>query len=178
MCAKLNLGGENVIMQKFTNLSQFEKEGAEKVHSLNLYPWPFPDSMFEEVRAENILEKQQDLVVTMHEIWRIAKPNAKIYIIVPWYNSSSNYSDPRNIHGFNFATFDFFLDWMKKTDKNYRIIKIKSRAYPWVRWIPNVPLSIIKKGSRLGLRDFFAYFIGEINQYLFVELEVIKGGIK
>ena len=165
--------GEGKILQTIVEEKLEESQilaGQEKSHDLNILPWPFESDSVEEIRMENILGMVEDILGMMMEIYRICKNGAKIYIAVPWYNSSSAATDCRNIHLFNFTTFDFLLKEMEKEGKIFRLIKMKSIPHRKFRWIPNFKIPFLTR----KFRDVIATFIGEIDQYIYVELAVEK----
>ncbi|MBC8490071.1 MAG: methyltransferase domain-containing protein [Bacteroidetes bacterium] len=136
MTRKLNLGSGSDIKKGYINLDIFKVEGVDVVHDLSIYPYPFEDNYFEEIIAIHILEHLPDTVQTLKELWRIAKPEAKIIIRVPYWNSIDSITDPTHLKLFNEYSFDFF-DPRKKHFKNrsyynypqYRIDKITYFIY-------------------------------------------------
>jgi len=156
---------------------EVQQPAQERAHDLNVFPWPFETSSVEEVRIENVLETVNDVVEVMEEIHRICKNGAKVFIVCPYYNSSSSASNPTIKTRFNFATFDYFKKDVvpSYTDKNFKIVNIKGIPHNKFKWIPNFPLGpLVRKRSFVKFRDALSLFVGEINQYLFVELETEK----
>lgn len=170
--------GEGKILQAIAGDKSQEPAiaGQEKTHDLNMLPWPFEESSIDEIRVENALEIVEDVVEVMGEIHRICKKDAKVYIVVPFFNSSSANSNPENKNYFNFATFNYFAKKEKKTNKNFEIISIKSIPHKFGKILPNFRLPrFLVKNKFIGFRDAIAHFIGEIDQYLYVELKIVKG---
>lgn len=67
---------------------------------------PFRDCSIDEVYAYNVLEYVENVPALLEEIWRVAKPNAMIYLRVPHASSVfSDATDPRRRHTFNIQTF-------------------------------------------------------------------------
>jgi len=83
--------------------------GVDVVHNLEDFPWPFSDDEFELVVAHHILEHLSDLVATMEEIWRVAKPGASVRITVPYFSFPGAFQDPTHKRFFTWKTFDYFL---------------------------------------------------------------------
>lgn len=81
---------------------------ADVVHDLNTFPYPFPDSMFDEVYADNVIEHLQEILPVMEEIHRISKPGARIKIDVPYFRSKWAYMDPTHRHYFTYESFFYF----------------------------------------------------------------------
>ena len=49
---------------------------ADVVHDLNVFPYPFADSSFDEIHADNVIEHLDDVIAVMEEIHRLARPGA------------------------------------------------------------------------------------------------------
>jgi len=74
---------------------------------------PFKNNEFDKVIAIHILEHVSDLVKVMEEIWRVCKPNAEIFVNVPYFTSSGAYDDPTHKRFFTYYTFDYFTQKFK-----------------------------------------------------------------
>ena len=74
--------------------------GADVVHDLEQYPWPFEDSSFDTVSAFCVLEhlgRQGDyksFFATFAEIYRVLKPGGILAAICPSYQSQWAWADP------------------------------------------------------------------------------------
>jgi SAM-dependent methyltransferase len=78
------------------------------IHDLDVYPWPFPDSYFEEVYCLDTIEHLRDIVRTMEEIHRIARGGARVHITTPHFSCSNSYTDPTHLHHLGLFSFDYF----------------------------------------------------------------------
>jgi SAM-dependent methyltransferase len=70
---------------------------------------PFQDDSIDEVYAYHVLEYAEEFAPVMEEIWRVAKPNAMIYLRVP--HASSVFGDAvdvRRRRGFTIQTFRYY----------------------------------------------------------------------
>ena len=47
---------------------------ADVIHDLNVLPYPFEDSIFDEIIADNVIEHLDNLLRIMEELSRISKP--------------------------------------------------------------------------------------------------------
>jgi ubiquinone/menaquinone biosynthesis C-methylase UbiE len=74
---------------------------------------PFKNNEFDKVIAIHILEHVSNLVKVMEEVWRVCKPNAEIFINVPYFTSSGAYDDPTHKRFFTYYTFDYFTHKFK-----------------------------------------------------------------
>lgn len=108
MKSKLHLGCGTIILPHHVNVDSAELPGVDVVHDLAQFPWPFEDRQFEEVILVDIVEHLPSVVKTLEEVYRITKPNGRVLIRTPYYNSTDATSDPTHIHFFNETTFDFF----------------------------------------------------------------------
>ena len=81
---------------------------ADVVHDLNVFPYPFADSSFDEVYADNVIEHLAEPVRVMEELHRIARPNALVKIIVPYFRSVWACIDPTHRHFFTVDSFSYF----------------------------------------------------------------------
>ena len=108
MKQKLHLGCGAIILPGYVNVDSAKLTGVDVVHDLGDFPWPFEDQSFEEVILVNILEHLPSVVRAMEELHRITKPDGRIMIRVPYFNSWDASADPTHVHVFNESTFDFF----------------------------------------------------------------------
>jgi SAM-dependent methyltransferase len=106
--SKLHLGCGTIILPNYVNVDHVALPGVDVVHDLTEFPWPFVDQQFDEVILVDILEHLPSVVKTLEEVYRITKPEGRVLIRVPYYNSTDASGDPTHIHFFNECTLDFF----------------------------------------------------------------------
>ena len=82
---------------------------ADIVHNLNQFPWPLSENEFDLIIAQDVLEHLDDFPKVMAEIYRIAKPGAKLKIRVPHFSSSNAFTDPTHKHFFSTESFNYFI---------------------------------------------------------------------
>jgi ubiquinone/menaquinone biosynthesis C-methylase UbiE len=90
-----------------------ENVGADVVHNLDVFPWPFEAGEFDVVHLDNVLEHLNNIVKTMEEIHRITKPGATVTIIVPYFRSKWACVDPTHVHFFTVDTLSYFVQGHK-----------------------------------------------------------------
>jgi len=81
--------------------------GADVVHSLNKFPYPFQPDEFDEVHIRDTLFLLDNPVHVMEEIFRICKVNGKVVVVQPYFRSVWNHVDPwvksfGTVHSFAF----------------------------------------------------------------------------
>jgi len=100
---------------------------ADVVHDLNVFPYPFKDSEFGAVKADNVLEHLGDVVKVMEELHRITSDGAELKIIVPFFRSAYAFIDPTHRHFFTCRSFDYF-DPGKEFNKLYKYSRAQFRV--------------------------------------------------
>jgi len=81
---------------------------ADIIHDLNKFPYPFEESTFDKIFADNVIEHLDNVVGVMEELHRISKPNGLIEIKVPYFRSRYAYIDPSHKHFFSVESFTYF----------------------------------------------------------------------
>src|SRR5437660_1237094 len=79
------------------------------LHDLNKVPWPLADDSFELIRLHSILEHLTDVVSTMNEVYRVARPGATVLIGTPHFSSANAFTDPSHVHFFSARFLDYFI---------------------------------------------------------------------
>jgi len=95
-------GALNVDLTKDTN--------PDVVHDLNVRPWPFETSSFDEIYAHDVIEHLDDVLKTLEEIHRVGRPGATLDVTVPHFSSDGAFTDPTHRHYFGARTFDYVTE--------------------------------------------------------------------
>ena len=99
---------------------------ADIIHDLNVFPYPFEDSVFDEIYADNVMEHLDNVIRVMEELHRISQPNGRIKVIVPYFRSQWACIDPTHKHYFTADSFNYFdPSHMMHTRYNYSAVKYK-----------------------------------------------------
>ncbi len=84
------------------------RTAADVIHNLNVFPYPFPDSSFDEIYIDNVLEHLDDVFRVMEEVHRISASGALVKVIVPYFRSVYAFIDPTHKHFFTVDSFAYF----------------------------------------------------------------------
>ena len=80
---------------------------------LNKLPLPFEDNEFDEIHAYDVLEHlghqgdYESFFNFFNDLWRILKPNGKLFALVPHWNSLWAWGDPGHVRVINGGTLSF-----------------------------------------------------------------------
>jgi hypothetical protein len=104
---KLNLGCCDAPVAGFINVDKADGIGVDQVADLS-FPWPWPDSSVQMVRAWDIIEHLPDKILTMNELWRVLAPGACAEIAVPTTDGPGAFQDPTHVSFWNRRSFLYF----------------------------------------------------------------------
>jgi len=84
---KLNIGCGRKLMKGYLNIDKSKEVGADLVVDIEK-GMPFPDNTFDEIFSSHALEyiRPEKFSFVLKEISRIAKPNCKLHLILPFDN--------------------------------------------------------------------------------------------
>ncbi len=109
---------------------------ADVVHDLDRLPWPFADAAFELVRCQDVMEHLGDVVAVMEEIYRITRPDARVYIRVPHFSSVHAFTDPTHRHFFSSASLDYFCPDRALSSYHYTKARFRIESCRLTLWKP------------------------------------------
>ena len=66
---------------------------------------PFADASFEQIRGVHVIEHVGDIMATMQELHRLARPGGLIVLVTPHYTDFSSFCDPT--HRWHLNSFSF-----------------------------------------------------------------------
>src|ERR1700737_1992043 len=79
------------------------------VHDLNTFPWPLASDTFEIVKLWSVIEHLPDILGTLEEVYRVARPGAMVLIGTPHFSSANAYTDPTHVHFLSGRFLDYFI---------------------------------------------------------------------
>jgi ubiquinone/menaquinone biosynthesis C-methylase UbiE len=88
------------------------------VCDLEVDPLPFTDSSVDAIFTRHTLEHIRDLDRVLREIVRVAKPRARVTVVVPHFSNSLGFSDPTHVRFFGYFTFDYYS---RQKDTRWRV---------------------------------------------------------
>lgn len=106
---KIDLGCGPRPKKGYYSLDILEISGVDIVADLNHPLEMLPDNSCSHIFSNHVFEHIQDLNVLMGEIFRIAKPNAIIEIVVPHFSNVFGFSDPTHIRLFGVYSFYYYV---------------------------------------------------------------------
>jgi len=104
----LNLGSGARPLPNAVNVDLVARTGPDVLHDLNVHPWPFDDSEFDEVVGYDVLEHIADTVGFMQEVHRVARAGALVRLTVPHFSSGNAWRDPTHVRAFTHDSLDYF----------------------------------------------------------------------
>lgn len=132
MMRRLNLGCGKDIRQGYVNLDVARIPGVDVVHDVKKTPWPFKESEFDEVLCRHVLEHMEDLMPVLEELFRIAKPDGRIVVHVPYFASPGAFADPTHKRFFTYQTFRYFQpgdNLEHYTKARFRILELRLKFF-------------------------------------------------
>lgn len=147
----LDLGCGNRKREGSVGLDRVALPNVDIVHDLERFPYPFPDSSFDRIILQHVIEHVENVVGLIEEIHRVGRPGAIVEIYTPHFTSSNSFNDPTHRHHFSLLTFDFFCGGTEHGYVHKAQFKLVDRNVEFWRFhdsIPFVPYHLI------GLRKF------------------------
>lgn len=105
------------------------RTGADVIHDLGEFPYPFADDEFDLVVSNHVVEHLPDVMGFVAELHRITKPGGRIRLLTPHYTNPDWANDPthrNHINSYTFNTFqpgrqvfDFYTDVQLRAERIY-----------------------------------------------------------
>jgi SAM-dependent methyltransferase len=112
---------------------------ADVLADLDHFPYPFRDGAFAQVRAVHVIEHVQDVVRTMEEFHRLARPGGRVFLSTPHYTDFSSFCDPTHRWHLNSFSFRYFGEnhggFGYYSAARFREISVRVRLLALWRWL-------------------------------------------
>ncbi len=154
-----------------------QKSEAEIICDFNQIPWPLGENSFDLILLNQALEHGCDIFKILGEVYRVARPGARVIIQVPFFRSPDASADPTHRHFFTSRSLDFVIIGEKLSQAGYVDFQFKRVGfwYGWPHKSKNPFVGLFKKIIHHS-PDFYDKFLSLILpvECLTWELEVIK----
>ncbi len=105
----LNLGCGKTRIPGSIGVDSVEIPGfVDKVHDLDVVPYPFTESSVDEIHLYHVLEHLHEPVKKIEEMHRILKPGGLLYIRVPHFSSRGAFTDITHLRPYGVESFNCF----------------------------------------------------------------------
>ena len=126
---KLNLGCGYDKKKNWINLDYVADEGVDVVWDLNKFPYPFKNSEFDIVLANQVLEHVENPGGMIKEIWRITKNNAIIKINTPHFSCWQVWGDLTHRRAFNHTSLFPFCERQQKKKAHNSLLEKRDEKF-------------------------------------------------
>lgn len=161
---KLNLGCGKDIKEGCINADLAGLDGVDVVVDLDKYPWPWGDNTFDVIYCNRIIGYLGNYIKAMEEIWRIAKPDAKVYIKESYWSYKGAHAPLTRTFFHEYSIRTHFTDegeFNYRTRARFMIVDvIYNYNRPWGR----LPLKCLA-------RNIFINVVRDIEIFMFVKKE-------
>ena len=150
---------------------------ADVICDLDHFPYPFRDSQFDQIRLIHVIEHVADVIATLEELHRLARPGGVIRIETPHYTDFSSFCDPTHRWHLNSFSFRYFGDrnggfgYYTRARMRERRVHVKLlRLWKWLGFELAVNHSFT-------FRKFWEHYLCFLvrGKVILFELEVLKG---
>lgn len=104
----IDIGCGNWKEEGYYGLDIFDGPLVDQIIDLEKDSLPFRDNSIEHAVTFHALEHIQNLEWVIREIWRVLKPNAQLFICVPYFDTHINFANIFHKQSFNEHSFRFY----------------------------------------------------------------------
>lgn len=173
---KLNLGCGNDIWKGWVNLDMMDVAGADVIHNLDDFPYPFKDNTFDKIVANNLIEHLHEPNEFIKELWRIGKDGCEIEIVTPHFSSWDVWEDISHLRPFAYRSlcqFDIKRNSLDDVFLNPKGMKFKMDVkIRFGRLYKLLGISCLANKFPIVYESLFAYIFQ--SRKVVYNLEVIK----
>ncbi len=113
-----------------------KQSGADVIHDLNKFPYPFKKNEFDLVRLKHSIEHLQDVYKVLDEVCKITRNGGTVRILYPHFSCASAYNTYTHIHFFGINALIGIHPNLKLVSKE-------------LHWYPNSSNFIINTSDRV-----------------------------
>jgi len=120
---KLHLGCGGDILPGWVNVDLVKNQGVDWVMDLDTQTWPADvyNNKVTEMLMSHVLEHLRNPLFVMEQLWKIAAPNCKLTIKVPYGSSDTAWEDQTHVRPYFIGSFLYFSQAAYvKNDYGYR----------------------------------------------------------
>jgi SAM-dependent methyltransferase len=89
---------------------------------------PFRSNAFDQVRAVHLIEHVDNVIATIEEFHRVARPGGTIFLVTPHYTDYSSFCDPTHRWHLNsFSFYYFYPGGLHGQDMWYTRVRLRER---------------------------------------------------
>ncbi|NIQ14667.1 MAG: methyltransferase domain-containing protein [Candidatus Dadabacteria bacterium] len=121
----LDLGCGHNKIQNSTGVDIDENCGADVIHDLNNFPYPFDSNSFDIIYLRNILEHLDDPKKSIEECVRIAKNGGFILILLVHFTNSQTFADWTHLRHSSYRLIPQLVKSIRMNNKVLELSKIK-----------------------------------------------------
>lgn len=141
---RLNLGCGKWPLAGWINLDVVRLPGVDVVADLERCaetPLPFESDSIDEFLLSHLIEHIRSPLSLMQELWRIARPGARLTVRCPYGHSDDAWEDPTHVRPYFIGSFGFFSQpYYWRADYGYR-----------GDWRPDLITLIVPRGALEGV---------------------------
>ncbi|NNE66543.1 MAG: methyltransferase domain-containing protein [Pyrinomonadaceae bacterium] len=158
------------------------RTGADVIHDLGEFPYPFEDDEFDMVVSNHVVEHVPDVIGFIEELHRVTKPGGIIKLVTPHYTNPDWSSDPthrNHLNSYSFSSFlkdrqvfDFYTD-TELTEISKHVSLLKLWRFLGIEFLVNLDNRF---PSMRFLRKFWEHYLSFVmrGKELRFEFEVVK----
>jgi SAM-dependent methyltransferase len=149
---------------------------ADVLCDLDRLPYPFRDNTFDLIRAIHVIEHVSNVIGTMEEFHRLARPGGHVLIVTPHYTDFSSFCDPTHRWHLNSFSFRYFGEdhagFGYYSTVRFREISVRLKLLALWRWL-GFEFAV---NASTRFRRFWEYYLcfvvrGKVMEF---EFEVLK----
>ncbi len=149
---------------------------ADVLCELDRFPYPFADSAFDTILATHVIEHVSDVIRTMEEFHRLARPGGLVRLVTPHYTDFSSFCDPTHRWHLNSFSFRYFGEnhggFGYYSNARYREVSIRVKLLALWRMLGFEFAVNHSRRFRLFWEHYLCYVVrGKVMEF---EFEVLK----